>query len=71
MGYMRSFFCYKDEDEVENGAGPFRNDYVNHPSMCPMDRDHGFARIAAAAPIIRQFAPWPRCPDMVTIILPC
>ena len=42
------------------------NYYVTYPSMYPIHRDQGYARIAAAAPMIRQFAPCPGSPDMVT-----
>jgi hypothetical protein len=43
-----------------------QNHYVTYPSMYPIHRDQGYARIAAAAPIVRQFAPCPGSPDMVT-----
>jgi hypothetical protein len=46
------------------------NYYVTYPSMYPIHRDQGYARIAAAAPIVRQFAPWPGSPDMVTEYYP-
>jgi hypothetical protein len=38
--------------------------------MFPIHRDHGYARIAAAAPISRQQAPWPDNPDRVTEYYP-
>ena len=33
--------------------------------MSPIHRDQGYARIAAAAPTVRKFAPWSGSPDMV------
>jgi len=46
------------------------NYYVTYPSMYPIHRDQGYARIAAAAPIVRQCAPCPGSPDMVTEYYP-
>jgi hypothetical protein len=64
----------KDEDEVENRTGPSRNNYVNHPSMCPMHRDHGFARIrgcSAHYPAVCSVAALPGYGDKNITLLIC